>query len=339
MLSRGSSPVPKRACQALGCELAGIRPIEIKAQMIFGRKRDWQDQYDEKYVRRADRTERTAERRNWLHMLSIGIAGLFLICVVGVVGGQAMFEKTLTMLATPVGAVWVASILLAYFSLLHGKTWPALVGLACWLVLSIFGNSFIANELARRLERPFLEQDPLDESQVYDVVFVLGGGTSTTLRGRAQTSTHGDRVVLAARMFHLGKAKSIVTTGFQERRSSQQDLHPFQEATEILSQLKIPERNLASIPGKNTRQEIQNAASYIEQMGLQDAKMGVISSAWHLRRVVRLAATNHIRIDPIPSDFMTGHFVVGPGLLIPSAENLHKTTLVLKEHLARLVGR
>ena len=96
------------------------------------------------------------------------------------------------MLASPVGVVWLLLFFASYFCLLYRQVWPAASTIICWLILTVFGNSFVANQLVYQLEQPHLDfsQDNLEK---LDVVFLLGGGTSTNLNGKEQVDFSGDR--------------------------------------------------------------------------------------------------------------------------------------------------
>ncbi len=306
--------------------------------MIFRKRRDWQDQYDEDYGKRAGRHERIMPLRPWLHILALAFVAAIFVGSVGVVSGQRMFEKTLTAIASPVGLLWVMLMVMIYFCLLLRQSWPATVGFLCWLNLTIFGNGFIANEMARRIEAPYLATDPFHQDP-YDVVFVLGGGTTTNLQNRAQLDINGDRVATAARLFHAGLARKLVCTGLQAVRTTSKDLHPYQEATEILVGLDVPEEFIARIPGENTAAEMRGAVAFLKENNLTDVRIGILTSAWHLNRAMRLARNQGLEAHAIPADFLTQYFEPSPNLLIPSADSLSISARIIKEYLAGLVNR
>ena len=68
-------------------------------------------------------------------------------------------------------------------------------------------------------------------------------------------------------------------------------------------------------------------------------RIGILTSAWHLPRAMRLAKANGFEAVAIPANYRTEKFSPDPGLLIPSASNLQKSRLVFKEILAGFVGR
>ena len=177
-----------------------------------------------------------------------------------------------------------------------------------------------------------MKQDP------YDAVFLLGGGTSSRLDGISQLSGSGDRVALAARLFHAGKIQRIICTGTHATRTTEKDLHPGEEAANILEDLQVPPDRIAQMKGENTSQEIRNIRLWLDK-NPNPGRVGILSSAWHLPRVMRLAEANGVIADPIPADFLSRPFAPNPSLLIPSAGNLDVTARIVKEILAGWVSR
>lgn len=306
--------------------------------MIFGKKKDWDDQYDDRYVARSDREVRTGRSTVWIHVVSLGVTAGLLLAATGLISGQTMFEKSLIALASPVGMVWLLLMVLIYFGFLFRQPFFALLALLCWMLLTVFGNSFVANQLIYWLEKPYLETSVATLEKL-DVVFVLGGGTTSNLQGQAQAGCSGDRIVTAAKLFHDDQVALIVCTGQQWNRVSELDLHPHEEAARLLAGLDIPESAIAMIAGSNTAEEMQLAATFIEQQQLSNRRIGIITSAFHLNRAERLARKQGLNPIMIPSDFRSGFFTTGPNLLIPSAASLDQSGLCLKEYLARWLGR
>ena len=71
-----------------------------------------------------------------------------------------------------------------------------------------------------------------------------------------------------------------------------------------------------------------------------DERVGLITSAWHMSRALRLARAQGLRLVPLPADFVTDYEItVTPLDLIPNSQVAMDTTLLLREYLARVVGR
>ena len=175
--------------------------------------------------------------------------------------------------------------------------------------------------------------------ETLDVIFVLGGGTTTNLLPSVELNASGDRVVTAARLFHSGKVKRIVCTGQHWQNTNVDDLDPNEEAAQMLVWLQVPQDRIARLAGSNTSEEMQKISKFLEQQDLTQSKVGIITSAWHLRRAGRLAEKNEIEATLVPCDFRSHHFSAGSDLILPSASNLDETAAALKEYLAYLIGR
>ena len=248
-----------------------------------------------------------------------------------------MLEKMMTELAMPVGLVWLVLMVMIYFCLLLRQAWPALVGFACWLILTLTGNGFISNWLISTLEKPY-QNINVYEMEALDSIVVLGGGTNSRLGGGTQLGISGDRVATAARLFHADKVKNIICTGSDSFRSSEKDLNPREEAAEILVELKVPSANVVQLPGKNTSEEMQNLKIWLEA-NPQHGQIGILTSAWHLTRALRLAESNGLELVPVPADFLTMPFGPSPNLVVPSSDCMDVSKRAIKEYLARVVGR
>lgn len=307
--------------------------------MFWSRKKNWDNEYDEYYAqdRRSERKPRTGKIRVVPHLALLGFVGGLFIGGAGVISGPAMAEKLVTSLAMPLGVAWLALMVLVYFCLLSRQPWPAVAGFFCWTVLTIGGNQMVSNELARSLESPFLDVD-VDALGPLDTLVVLGGGTGTTTSGQPQLGFAGDRIAVAAKLYHSGNVKQLICTGTQKFRSTADDRHPREEATELLSGLGVPRDVIFQMQGENTSQEMANLKVWLDEHD-SNLKIGIVTSAWHLPRVLRLAEKHGLDATPVPSNFLSQPFSPSPSLIVPSAENLLVTSLIVKEYLARLVGR
>lgn len=306
--------------------------------MFFWRKKgDWENEYDEYYTRDIELGGKKVRFRYLPHVLLLGFVGAIFCAVVGVVAGQTMLEKLLTTLAMPLGIVWLALLVMVYFCLINRQAWPAIIGFLCWIFITLAGNSFVAQWAVGTIESPFFEIDAM-QLEPLDVVVVLGGGTTTTLAGRPQLAEAGERVVQAARLWHAGRVQQIMCTGMQSLRSTENDLHPYEEATVILEELGIPKQSILKLKGINTSEEMKNLKKWVDA-NPATPRVGLITSAWHLGRAERLAAANGLSVEPIPADFFSQPFAPGPGVVVPNYYNLMINSLVVKEYVARIVGR
>lgn len=307
--------------------------------MILGKKKNWDDDYDEYYTQRDPEYGRRVKPLLWVHFAAlVTLFSLFFVAV-GVCAGGTMVEKVAKEIFTPVGFVWLGLMLLVYFSLVYKAGRTAIACAICWLVLSAGGNYFVANFMAATLERPYQSDNHyLQES--FDYLIVLGGATETSPIGTAQLTGAGDRVMTAARMYHLGKAKKIIATGQQKYKVDPGDLHPNEEVIQILKDLKVPESDLSMLGGINTSEEMEQIRRWLDTVeDHDDLRIGLITSAWCLNRATALAKANGVNVVPIPSNFTNHPYTPNPGIVVPTASNLQQTATMLHEILGRMIGR
>ena len=82
-----------------------------------------------------------------------------------------------------------------------------------------------------------------------------------------------------------------------------------------------------------------------KQNHTSELRIGLLTSAWHLPRAMRLANHNGLKPLPLPADFRTGANVEGfttgqiVESMIPNGFALEATCLFAKEYLGMLVGR
>lgn len=274
-----------------------------------------------------------------LHCLLLG--GLAAGALVGVYlgSGQHLAEKVLKATATPLAIVWAILFLAGYVSLLQRRLAQGAILFLAWGLLTLAGNQLFSRWLVSTLEQPFLGSS-FAKLGPFDLVLVLGGGTSVTPQGDPQLDSAGDRLMLAARLFHTGKVERILVSGSQFSRSSELDLDPGEESKLLLVQVGVPEERISIIRGLNTSEEMRSLTQWLEvNSGEPKPNLGIITSAWHLPRAMQLASAAQIKATPVPAHFHTIPFVAGPHVVIPSGENLYWTQIALHEYLGRWIGR
>ena len=281
---------------------------------------------------------RTKEARAIPHLFSMAWFGFVALAVTYGLAGRTMLEKTLTALASPVGLVWLALFGIGWWLFRTNRRGEATAVFLAWLILTVGGNIWVTHQLVRPLEAPWEQIDGIT-GEAFDVVVVLGGGTSDRGAGRAQLASDGERVITAARMFHAGKTQRIICTGTQQWRVKETDMHFRDEATQILVGLDVPADRIEQLEGRNTTLEMQNLKSWIQQQPNPALRVGIVTSAYHLSRAMRLAAFNGVVAEGIPANFRSPALAESPSWVIPSAENLRNSAIATKEYLAGLIGR
>ncbi|HEX6984832.1 MAG TPA: YdcF family protein, partial [Planctomycetaceae bacterium] len=211
-----------------------------------------------------------------------------------------------------------------------------------WLALSAAGNGQVARLLTEPLERPYFGVDPLGQGE-FDAVVLLGGGAGLDRNDRAKVGDAGDRVVVAARLYHAGRTPLLVCTGGDLRGAP--NLPTVAETSAaVLVDLGVPREDILLGPGLNTKTETAAIRRLKDEHGWE--RVGVVTSAWHMPRVERLARGAGLTFVPLPADFRSGAEGDLPFWerfrrfsFIPKSGTLDRTHAMLKENLARLAGR
>ena len=260
--------------------------------------------------------------------------------MLGTMGWLTMIERVVTALVLPSGACWLALGFSAGLAARRGQRLLACLLAGTWLVYTLAGNGLIAGWLLSRLERPYYAADPLNVQPV-DQLVVLGGMVGFLQDGRAQVIRGGDRVVLAARLYHRGQAARLVAAGAAATPAGLDEHSAAAAMMQIWQDLGVPASDIAAIPGRNTSEEIGSVKRMLAEE--PDQRVGLLTSAWHLPRAMRLAERAGLDLVPVPADFATGGRPASwqrqlPGL-IPSGSGFERTQRALREQLAAFAGR
>ena len=265
--------------------------------------------------------------------MSVPLTALYLTA------GGIEVQKAAVRLAMPLGVLWLL-LSLALLQLRGRRFSPlSLVIGTAWLIVTFCGNGRVAGMLVSHLESDYSSVQPLQE-EPFDYVVVLGGGSSLAINGANQLTGAGERIALAARMYHAGRVRTIVCTG-DRIASLRQDLpDPTDLSEQALRELGVPAEHLEKVGGINTAEEMAHLASRFETMD----RVGLITSAWHMRRALRLADAQGLAVSPLPGGFISqksGRSTAAGTVLslFPDSEALHTSSLAARELLARLVRR
>ena len=266
-------------------------------------------------------------------VIAIVVVVVGVLCVV--VGDRAVVEKALVLLLFPQGLVWLLSIAVAGYAFAkrtRGLFWCAL---ALSTTIYFCSNGVVARWLIRSLELPYLSLQPLAE-EPFDYIVILGGGSNVAPNGVAQLTGSGDRVMLAARMYERGLVDRLITAGEPIKSIDRHGKGPAETAEEILVSLGVPPARIRQIGGINTYEEFSNLASELQP----EDRVGLITSAWHMPRALKLATSQGLQLEPLPADFRTNPDMTPTVLdFIPDALAARTFNVAFKEYLAMALGR
>ncbi len=286
------------------------------------------------------RTPAEHSGRRWLSVVLIGTCWLLASVFWP---GRFYAEKMLTELAMPLGLVWFSVLLTVIALAMQGgrttATWQ--VAAAC-LLLTIVGHHAVGDSLVWSLEERYFANEPLSEKP-FDAIVVLGGGAWVNVKGEPTLSSAGDRITLAARLFDAGQAPLLVCTGADLQPAPNLPTVAAMSQT-VLSQLGVPDQAMITAGGDTTKSELADLRRLFSEHGWR--RIGVITSAWHMPRVERLAREAGVEFTPLPADFRSPAEADLPlwdkvrrFSVIPSAGAVQQTHVAVKEYLAVLAGR
>lgn len=272
----------------------------------------------------------------------LGLLMVIVSLVLWLTLGTTAMEKIVSVLVMPVGLVWLMLSLLLVQAIRSRERQFIVLSASVWLIYSGAGNRSIANWMAHSREGRYAEIQPLEEGK-FDVVILLGGGAKLGASGRNQGNASGDRLILAAQMYHQGSARKIVCTGRRAPELDARAVDPAERSASVLRDLGVPPDVIELAGGRNTSEEMQELAERFSKPGL---RVGLLTSAWHLPRAQRLARKHDFDPEPLPADFINrpedAERATAAAFLrsfVPSAESFAITAKVTKEYLAALVGR
>ncbi len=285
-----------------------------------------------------------SQRLRWFGGISLSLIVLIILPaqVAFLLNGKSTAEKILTMATQPITLSIVALGAIAYVACRAGRRDLALTVVGIMIPLWVFATDVVGGRLIRAWESQAPEVN-WDSLPTYDYVVVLGGGTGKTPSGRAQLSGAGDRAATAARLYHRGLAKHLITTGDVLKikkafSSNYEDAdRPTVQTREIWIDLGVPEERILSIGGENTSSEMGELAKHPEWW--EGKRCAVITSAMHLPRAMRLASSKGIEIDGIPSDYRGKLKPLTVYEFMPQQEILFNLHSCFREWLGMRLGR
>lgn len=256
--------------------------------------------------------------------------------------GKSSTEKMLTGMVQPLFVAIVAAMAIGATLLRRGERpmgWALLIAAGClWCVSS----GVVVNRVFLYWESRFVSVEP-SANEPFDYVVVLGGGTGIAPDGRAQFGGAGDRVGYAAQLFLAGKAKNLVTTGDTLvltgilARKFEAKYDPSEQTRQIWKELGIPEDAIFELPGQNTWSEMAALKEHPEWW--KGKRCGLLTSAFHMPRALKLAERAGVQVSPIGADYRAGKgpFIISD--LVPDVGHLERLQIIIKEWIGMTVGR
>lgn len=248
-------------------------------------------------------------------------------------------SKTLPLLLYPPGLT-VILLLLSALVRKRRKDLATLLSFTAVLSLLVLSAGAVAESLLSSLESQYAPI-ALDQVPREDAIVVLGGylRTPTQAHPIAEMEEPVDRLWMAARLFHAGKAPLVLVTGGSVQLLGQSRVPEALVAKDLLIQWGVP-RDAIVIEerSQNTRQNAEFSAPILAQKSAK--RLILVTSAYHMPRAVAIFRHLHLDVTPFPTDFQAG-WGEGEFMIrwLPDAEHLFRSKLALKEWIGLEVYR
>ncbi len=288
-------------------------------------------------------TESNATNPRWLRsslfavLAGAGVAIGFVTASL-LIEGPSSAARTATTLVMPLGMIWLL-LLIAGIWLAMQRQWLVAAGCGVlFLVLTVVGNGYVASRFIHRIELP---EQPVSATpdKPYRAVVVLGGAAFVNDYGTTEVQRAGERILSAAQLWHSGVVAAIVCTGSGPTGKN----HPHQLGAELLQSLGVPNEVIFHVDGENTSQEMEHLREFFGELPdtfPTTGEFALITSAYHMRRALRLAETQQLAFAPLPCGYLgTATTTLVIRRFIPSAAAFDEFSMTLREHFAALVGR
>lgn len=271
--------------------------------------------------------------KSTLIWLALGAAGLLLWALTA---PRIIIEKTITLLILPAGLLGLLLLVVSLVLLLQRRWGWVCLALPVALLYWSLSSTFVSQKLMASLESRY-QPVQIDAVEAFDYLIVLGGGAVQLSDGSVQLGPSGDRVMLAARLWHAGKVSTLVTSG-SSLLSGPADAPLLAGVTARLwRDIGIPAQAIQMIAGRNTVEEMASVAELLA--GSSPPRVGLVTSAWHLPRAMRLASARGLKLIPVPADFYSLESAPVPLSLLPQTDGIWQSSLVVRELLAGIVRR
>ena len=208
-------------------------------------------------------------------------------------------SKTLNYLVMPLTIV-SACLLLAI--VIRNGIWKKRLAFGGLMLLFIFTNEFIANELMRAWE---IDTKPYATMRQYKIGIVLTGAVMPLLRpdDRVYFQKGADRVVHTVQLYKLGLIQKILVSGGSGRLIDiqEREADKFKEAMILMG---VPD-SVIMIENKtrNTHESAVAVKNILDSEGYAGADCLLITSAFHMRRSLACYRKAGLPIDVFTTDF------------------------------------
>lgn len=162
------------------------------------------------------------------------------------------------------------------------------------VALIVMSLPAVSNAIGYSLERRYPET-PLAEIPKADAIVLLGGGLGGIGQGNLYPECYAaaDRVLMAARLYHAGKAPVIIPTGTGAAYAEKPVLETMQVPSSAI---------LCETEARDTAENAAYTVNLLREKGYK--KVLLVTSAWHMPRSMMLFGTaKDVEFIPVGCDY------------------------------------
>ena len=203
------------------------------------------------------------------------------------------------------------------------------------VVILIFCSlPIISSKLINYLEKDYILEDALTIDNA-DAIVVLSGMIKTIkVNDKLKYEFGGgvDRILSGIDLFKNNKASLLILTKGQLPWSL--GMPEGEYLKEFAIKFGVPEESI--LLTDNVQNTDQEAKSVKKLLNSNDAKVILITSAFHMPRAKKVFEASNIKVIPFAVDFINSHQKLTFMSFIPSADALSGTSLFVREMIGRL---
>ena len=176
----------------------------------------------------------------------------------------------------------------------------------------------LSNAICYFLEKDYLLKDSGNFEKL-DIVVVLGGGASDNRYSRETMPSYQttSRLHHAIQVFRRSKARYLVCAGKGVGRLSKEEVMKISA-----ERLGIPVISIKIDP--DSRDTWEHAENLNKMFPNKDIKIGLVTSAYHMKRSEREFRKYFSNVIPLPSDYLYSSPTLSIMTLIPSSGSFYK---------------
>ena len=200
-------------------------------------------------------------------------------------------------------------------------------------IVLIYGASIapVANYLCYYLEKDYINNPTAGDKNI-DVIVVLGGGTKdiNALKNTFNTGVESLRLLHAVVVYNKTGAKYFVCSGKGSGRASEAEV-----MAKLAEKLGVPKEKIRIEP--NSKNTGENAAEVNNMFVNKNINIGLVTSAFHMKRSEREFKKYFNNVLPLPAHYLysspAGNVVIR---YMPQSGELNKTSIAFREIIAQL---